>query len=117
MIQTDVCRDSINPGIEARLEAKPAERSKCFEKSLLENFPRLFAVSQHVECKTENIPIMPSDQLLKRFPVAALGLLYEELFVFRFMNSLCGPFQYSFHGYELWTPVKPKRIRGFTSFC
>ena len=43
---------------------------------------------------------MPSDQLLKSLTIAALGLRYKELFVFRFMNSLCGPFQYSFHGYE-----------------
>ena len=43
---------------------------------------------------------MPSDQLLKCLTITALGLLYEELLVFRLVNSLCGPFQYGFHGYE-----------------
>jgi len=43
---------------------------------------------------------MPSDQLLKCFTVTSLSLLDKMLLIFRLMNSLCGPFQYSFHGYE-----------------
>ena len=42
---------------------------------------------------------MPSDQLLKCFTITTLGLFDELLFVFRLVNSLCGPFQYSFHGH------------------
>ena len=100
VIQTHVGGDSVNPCVEARLKAKPVERSVSLEEGLLENFARLLAISQHVERKTENVPVMPSDQLLKCLTVTALGLLDKELFVLRLVNSLCGPFQYSFHGYE-----------------
>src|SRR6185369_9612622 len=100
MIQTDVRSDSVDPGVETRLEAKTSERSISFEEGLLENFPRLLAVSQHVKRETENVSIMPSDQLLESLAVAALSLFYEEFLILRFMNALCGPFQYGFHGYE-----------------
>ena len=43
---------------------------------------------------------MPSDELLKCFTITILCLLDKQLFVVGLVNSLCGPFQYSFHGYE-----------------
>lgn len=42
---------------------------------------------------------MPSDQLLKCLTITALSLLDQQFLIFRFVYSLCGPFQYSFHGY------------------
>src|SRR6185295_12868110 len=73
MIQTDVGSDSVNPGVKARLEAKTSKRSISLEEGLLENFPRLLAVSQHVKRETQNVSIMPSDQLLESLTVAALS--------------------------------------------
>jgi hypothetical protein len=81
MIQTDVGSDSVNPGVKARLKTKTSERSISLEEGLLENFPRLLAVSQHVKRETKNVSIMPSDQLLESLAVAALSLFYKEFFI------------------------------------
>ena len=43
---------------------------------------------------------MPSDKLLKCFTITILRLLDEQFLIFGLVNSLCGPLQYSFHGYE-----------------
>src|SRR5688572_19266089 len=52
-----------------------------------------------MESKPKDVPVMPPDQFLERLAVSALSLFDEELFLVGIMNSLCGPFQYSFHGY------------------
>jgi hypothetical protein len=38
-----------------------------------------------------------------------LSLLDEQFLVFRFVYPLCGPFQYSFHGYGVLDARKSKR--------
>src|SRR5437762_12108896 len=49
MIQADVGRDPVNPGVKTGLESETAERSIGLEKRLLENFSRVLAIPQHVE--------------------------------------------------------------------
>jgi hypothetical protein len=39
-----------------------------------------------------------------------LSLLDEQFLVFRFVYPLCGPFQYSFHGYGYLDARKTKRL-------
>jgi len=75
----------------------------------LENFSRLFAISQHVERQSKDVPVMPSDQLLKCFTITTLSLLDQQFLIFRFVYPLCGPFQYSFHGYGYLDARKTKR--------
>src|SRR5262249_34666623 len=55
---------------------------------------------------------MPSDQLLKCLTIAALGLFDKDFLVVRFVNSLCGPFQYGFHGHGVFDARKTKRLGG-----
>ena len=55
---------------------------------------------------------MPSDQLLKCFTITTLGLFDEKLLILRFVNSLYGPFQYSFHGHGCLDARKTKRLEG-----
>jgi hypothetical protein len=38
-----------------------------------------------------------------------LSLLDQQFLIFRFVYSLCGPFQYSFHGYGVLDARKSKR--------
>jgi hypothetical protein len=53
-----------------------------------------------MKCKPKDVPVMPTDQLLEGLTVATLRLFDEELFVLGFVNSMCSPFQDSFHGHE-----------------
>jgi hypothetical protein len=55
---------------------------------------------------------MPSDQLLKCIAVAVLRLFDEEFFVLGFVNSLCGPFQYRFHGHGLFGRPWNQKVGG-----
>src|SRR5262245_21047367 len=99
VVQADVGCNAVDRSVKTVFESESAERTKGFEEGLLENFTRLFAISQHVERQSQDVPIMPSDQLLKCFTISVLCLLDKEFLVFRLVNSLCGPFQYSFHGH------------------
>ena len=53
---------------------------------------------------------MPSDQLLKCFTITTLSLLDEQFLVFRFVYSLCGPFQYSFHGLRVFGRPQNQKV-------
>ena len=55
---------------------------------------------------------MPSDQLLKCLTITTLGLLDQDFLVFRFVNSLCGPFQYGFHGHGVLDARETERLEG-----
>src|SRR5262249_51132121 len=49
VIQTDIGRNPVDPSVKTRLESKTSKRSVGLKESLLENFSRLLAISQHVE--------------------------------------------------------------------
>src|SRR5687768_6494550 len=66
--------------------------------------------------KTKDVAVMPSDQFLERLAVSALSLFDEELFLVGIMNSLCGPFQYSFHGYGYLDSRNPEKYQGNSDF-
>ena len=57
---------------------------------------------------------MPSDQLLKCFTITTLGLFNQKFVVFRFVNSLYGPFQYGFHGHGSLDARQPETLPPIT---
>ena len=97
MVEADIGSDAVDPGIETRLKSKPVQRPECFQKGLLENFSRLFAISKHVESKPQDLAVMPPDELFESLAVATLRPFDEELFFVRIVNALCGPSQCKFH--------------------
>ena len=91
--------DSKQPGGEPVSRIEPLNASVGLQEGFLENFPCFLAISKHMEGKSQDFPVMPSNQLFKSHAIATLRLFYQELLFVRIVCALFGPSQDCFHDY------------------
>ena len=80
LVQSDICRDPVDPGVKARFRTKTTKGAIGFQKRLLQDILGLLAVAKHMKRKPEDMTIVTVHQLLEGLAIAALSLLDQQSF-------------------------------------